>query len=333
MKTLNKIVLYGSALIFATSALSQTDRNFSMFYEEIPTLNPSAAGAMNEDIRIYTNYRRQWRNLGIDPYKTFQFSVDGKLHPRSNTDSYLGYGISAYSDHLPESSQINRINASLAAGLKVNDISYVSAGIGLAYGQMKYDNALLYSTQWNGLGFDNALPSGESAVRMQANYFDIGVGTYFRLQDNLNTFYAGVSALHLNKPNITYTNQHEALYSRFILQLGGSLLVSGSKLALEPNGILLNQGPNTVISIGNNFRYYLSSASTRLSLVANSSVHAGLFYRSRDGVFITLGYVYDMFSISGSWDISTSNLGPARAFELLLKAKIYFNKSTNRFRN
>ncbi len=72
------------SLLLSTIGFAQQDKHYSMWNENLSTLNAGATGVMNEDVRLLANYRMQWLTLSGLPFNSGTFSFDGKIKFNGN---------------------------------------------------------------------------------------------------------------------------------------------------------------------------------------------------------------------------------------------------------
>ena len=107
-------------VISVTACLGQTDRHYTMFYGNAVSYNPGAAGMFNGDGRAFSSYRNQWSSVTANPYKTINFSMDGKMLQEKIDKGVMGIGFTYYRDKAGDGSMINS-NFGLALSYAVEE--------------------------------------------------------------------------------------------------------------------------------------------------------------------------------------------------------------------
>ena len=79
-------------LLLFLGELSAQDIHASMFNRTSFNLNPALVGVFGGDLRILSNYRRQWKNVPVD-YTTFTAGIEHKFGVRQDRSSYFTGGL------------------------------------------------------------------------------------------------------------------------------------------------------------------------------------------------------------------------------------------------
>ncbi len=314
----NQIKLVGVSLLMSLS-LNAQDIHFSQFYANPLQQNPAMAGAVY-GMEASIIYKDQWRAIG-SPYKTFAASYDVRFEQKRNQSGYLAGGINLFSDHAGDSKmgQTNA-SASLAYLVRLNKYSRFGGGLQLGYLQRKVEyNGLSWGSQFDGLNYDPSLPNGETNFGpTSVGKFDMGMGLSWvynntggdiRVTDNHDlNFSAGVSLLHVNRPNIAFNSTEDKLPMRFVAHANGVISFQQTKMALVPGFLYQRQGKQQELYIGTLFRYLITQDSKYTGLKNASALYWGMYVRAKDAVTAKLIYEYAGWGIGLSYDINTSSL-------------------------
>lgn len=257
---------------------SGQDAHFSQFYASPLTLNPALAGTAAGTYRVAVNYRDQWRGALDNPLRTFSFAGDLNfaVSEDKNNPDLVGMGFLFYSDRVDQfdlnTNQVALIG-SFHKSLDQRDRKYIGIGLqmGLSQKSINYED-LTFQDQFNAIdGF--TLPSGELLPQNSLAYADFAVGLNYHAANSEKTKYdIGVSYAHFNGPNVSFyrndINPNPDLITENVLnsKLTAHFSASfrrGQKLDIQPRLLMLNQGPDTEINVGNNFKFMLDDRGTK----------------------------------------------------------------------
>lgn len=308
------VTLVFSSMLFWGSAYAQ-DMHFSQYLTSPLNLNPALTGVMNEDIRIASNYRNQWKSVSAEPYRTISVGVDGTLPPKRKTSDFFGLGLVVNSDKAGASQlSTNQANLSLSYNKMLSPYNggMLSMGFQGGVGQrsMTYD-ALTWDKQYNGVRYDPALSSGESPIGSSLVYLDLSfgvnwsqrIGKDFRLS-------TGASLWHINKPSISLSKiANDPLYMKVGFNaVGQYTLPSRPGTSIMPSIVYFQQGTQRLLNVGAAWRYRLVEQSRYTGWVSETALVAGIYYRLKDATFINLRIDYLDFSFGVNYDFNVSSL-------------------------
>jgi type IX secretion system PorP/SprF family membrane protein len=313
-----RLLILGLAGVVSFSSFSQ-DIHFSNMDYSPMTLNPGLAGA-NYDLQAISNYRTQWNAVpGAAPFSTIAVSADMRLNPNKRQRSgNIALGINFFNDQ----AGVNRISTnnvalSLAYHLFVGDKSTVGLGLQSGFGQRTLDAANgMWGSQYDGLTYNAALPSGENLGSPSFSFLDAGAGfvyTYgsdesrMRANDNVKVN-AGYAVFHVNRPNFSFTGGDDNLYMRHSIFANASIGVGSTNYAIEPGVYTQLQGPSAEILMGSDIRVLLKEGSKVTGNIQRTSVAMGVYYRNRDAVVSRIMFNYAGMAIGFSYDFNISSL-------------------------
>ena len=191
-------------------------------------------------------------------------------------------------------------------------------GIGLIYGHKEIDfSKLNFNEQFNGYGFNQNLPTGETALSNMKGYISTSAGLLYSFTTDNSSFDFGVSAFHLNKPKQTTTDDpNQYLAPRYVVH-GNYETYLTDQVILSTNGIYQTQAGAHYFSIGGALGYIINNDGQD-DLILNG----GLWYWSSNAVVPYVGFAYRNFQFGFTYDVTVSKLSQAaekpQTFELSL---------------
>lgn len=332
MKIHYKIVLQLLLAILMQLTVGAQDFHVSQ-YQALPHyFNPARTGiyfGQPADYRIYSDYRTQWRSLGMRPYATYYLAYDMPYKEK--------YGFGGYMIHNRNGvGGLNTIQFAPSAAYKITDEKAgphnlsVGAQLGIFY--RGFDpNHFTYDSQYSSdspTGFDPSLPSGENFEKTSLLKIDANMGVFYKYKKEAAKAapWIGFSVYHITKPNQSFSGLiKDRMSMRVVGEIGIDYIVN-EQLILFPSILYMNQAKAHELSLGTRCSYHIKD--TQYDLMG------GLNYRVKDAVVIQLGMKYDQHILTFSYDINTSYLGAYThgrgAFEVSLllsgqKGKPLFN--------
>jgi type IX secretion system PorP/SprF family membrane protein len=323
------IYLIAVMLISGAGAVAQ-DLHFSQYYENPSLVNPALTGSQYV-MRASVIYKDQWRSVTV-PYKTYGASYEMKFRA-SNWDrvdpfktktfkksfNKLSGGLSFYSDKAGDGNMgTNQINLSLATFIKAGEYSAVSVGLQGGLVQKKVDyTKFVFSNQYNGTGYDQALPNGEQYGSQSFSYPDFSAGFLWMYSkeekaigdNNQIKIDAGAAMFHINKPSQKFlVGTNEKLFSKYVIHGRAVIGIPHSNVGIAPSFICQVQGPTKEIIGGLMIKYYLKDDSKYTGYVKRSSIGFGASYRYKDAVMVSALVEVGQYAVGFSYDINTSSL-------------------------
>lgn len=249
-------------VILASSVRSQ-DINLSQYQSSPLNLNPALTGVMPHTSRVVLNYRSQWASfLGQDGFNTLSASYDKQLEV--GRDDYMGIGGVIYGDIAGEArlaTIFGGLSASYTKKLADNRSSsqHLTGGVNIGFGQRSINEGnLRWPSQFVGGRF-----VGGDGIQLEASsttFLDASAGLLWHYSFNNSAFHLGVSAAHLNEPEVSFLNQPEAKLARRLLGHVGAELELRDQLYLMPFGLYSSQGETSSILAGSTVRLLLESS-------------------------------------------------------------------------
>ena len=315
-KMMSRLALLVAALLVMYSSVRAQDPQFSQFYNAPLYLNPGFTGATQSN-RVILNHRLQWPNLP-QTFATYAFSWD-LYRPELRS----GFGALITTDKAG-SAALRRTTVSLNYAYKIqyDDKWVFTPGLYFGYGLSSIDiEKLLLGDQ---LEFDNGNPPTlDPAVAQLGNtsFFDFGAGGLMYTARH----WIGVSAFHLNRPNISLLQAESRLPVRWSVHGGTRIPLTGgfnptpTGAALVPYFQFKKQGSIEQLDVGMN--YHVPPVTMGLMYrgiplrsedsepPAGSTVAATSVNPSKDALVFILGLQITSVQFAYSFDFTLSNLG------------------------
>lgn len=308
------------------------DIHNSMFNRSPMNINPALTGIFAGDLRVTSNYRRQWVNVPV-AYKTFTTSLEYKLFPCSKKG---GFALGAYFNHDDAGDlalRTNQVGGSLSYLHAFSPKHFLSGGVQLggSFRNFNTDN-IRVDVQYDGDRYNGSLPHQETALlnnttEGNVNFLSFSGGLNYRYQNrdkdkvkknnkagNKRTRVdIGVAVYHFNQPSNNFRQGRSINGGTTDGQLNRRYSVYGiSSFKLLPDidvGFLISgqfQGPYQEVMIGGNGRFYLPKKKAR-----PTSLLFGLSYRVDDAIIPNINVDYRNFSFGFSYDINISRFDVA----------------------
>lgn len=277
-------------------------------YDHNPVLvNPGNVGRFKGDYRFHLNYRNQWKSVTV-PFSTISVSAEVKnIYRNLNIGGYLmhdveGDGKMRTIEFLP--------SASYTFKLSSDSVHLLRPGIQLGINSRSLNpSAFYFDSQWNGQKFDDNLPTNETFAADSRTNFTMGAGvTYEHQNGKRHRFIVGVGLFNLTRPNQSFFGANIHRKMRFNLYAQAEYQV-GFEWDILPSFRLSLQGKYRELTIGSQVRYILQD---RLGIYR--ALMAGIYMRTGDAMYLSVGMEYQNWWAGVSYDINTSSLHPASRF-------------------
>lgn len=286
-----------SLVITACAALAQNDVLLTHYFEAPSLCNPAATG-LSDMVRARVGSRLQWVGVENAP-KTFLGVADtpfkiGRQRFGGGMDivqesfglySTLGAGIQI-------SYKLKLLGGTLSLGLRPGVLSAKFRGSDVF---IPDDDDYHEDT-------DEAIPRSD----MSGTAFDLSAGVWYTRR----AFWAGISATHLNSPVVRFSADNTAGTEESVrdYEFGPErtlYLIAGGNIAVK--NTLFEVLPSAMLMTDFTFTRVLATARIRY----RKFLSAGLGYRQDDAVSLILGVEFRGFSLSYSYDWSTSAIARA----------------------
>jgi type IX secretion system PorP/SprF family membrane protein len=311
--------------LFMVSSIRAQDIHFSQFYSNPLNLNPAMTGVMNCEQRGIVNFRNQWAGvLGANAYNTGSASYDRRM--AVGQEDYFGVGGSLWSD-VAGASRFGTTQAKLSVSFskklggrrKVSHFLTVGADAGITQRRVSSNDLRWPSQVTNGV-FDPSAGTAEIIPNANFIYPDLSAGLlWFSTLGDRKSIYAGVAMSHLNRPNVSFLNRQESLYSKLTFHIGGEYPLN-NKISLRPDIVYLSQGPHSEINAGTSIRFKLGPTNFNSTDEIGQFFQAGIWYRlgskvpsglHSDAIILTTRFDFDQYGIGLSYDYNVSKLSQA----------------------
>jgi type IX secretion system PorP/SprF family membrane protein len=183
----------------------------------------------------------------------------------------------------------------------------IRPGINLGVNQRQINSeSLTFDNQYNGMKYDETLPTNENFVANSRTNLSTGIGAIIDWEINkkrkLNT---GVGFYNLNRPDQGFfgTKIRRDIRTNLHFRLDEQIK---KNLFLLPALNLSKQGKYTEFVLGSSIKYILKE-----HLGEYRAVYAGIWYRTKDAGFISVGMDYQNWFVGVSYDMNFSKLTQA----------------------
>lgn len=311
------------------------DLHFSQFNENPSLINPALTGV--NGIRASLNYKKQWKKVSPDQYRTFGASFEmrnGATKKKKEDDnfgsktkdqpkSFLGAGLSIYRDRAGDGRMgLMQNNLSIAGFVPLNEKSYFSMGVQASYMIRKIDNSLLvFPSQYVDGGYDPGKESGENFQTQSFGYLDLAAGALFTYNDEERGLkehrelrgHFGASVYHITRPKQKFLLKTDAVVELKYVAHGDLLFsIPNTHTAIMPSFIFQMQGSSMEIIAGGLFKYYQSNDTKYTGYMKRNALCGGVYFRAFDAVIIQgLLEWQEQFALGLSYDLNISKLSQA----------------------
>lgn len=283
------------------------DPHFSQFFTSPLTLSPAFTGKFNGNFRATSNYRNQWPTIN-KAFTTKTVSVDFHILPKKIADNDTwGLGVMAYNDNNADGAiNLNYLSLSTAyhKGLDEEGFQQIGIGMQLTYANMMINTAnLQFEDQITTNGFTNVTNEIFNGATLNNNYYDLNAGfLYTGSTNDFNSYYAGVSLYHTNKPTQQFNGALFELNTRTNIHMGGSFPINlNNTIKLNYSGIYTFQGGASETVIGGALEFNFGN--TEEDAI---SLYTGSWLRLNDAIIPYVGLEYNGFRLGASYDVNTS---------------------------
>lgn len=295
-------------LLIITNAAQSQDLHFSQFFEAPLLRNPSLAGIFTGDVRVQMVYRNQWNSFA-NAYKTGSFNAEYKA-PIGKGNDFVTIGMQILYDRagtvaLTTTNVLPALN--YHKSLNSNKTTYLSVGFMGGLVEKNIDvSKMTTNSQYDGVGYNPGLASGEAFFVPKYDYFDASVGASFNAAfgaNYQNTYYLGLAYHHLNRPkNSFYRNATAALNPKYVASAGMKFAID-EQTYFTLQGDYSNQGSFNEVVAGALYSMKIGEPDA-----PNYTIHAGAFMRWKDALIPVIKLDYNPFSFALSYDVNVSQL-------------------------
>ncbi|MDQ3142900.1 MAG: PorP/SprF family type IX secretion system membrane protein [Bacteroidota bacterium] len=296
-------------ILLSLSGINAQDVHFSQFDHHHQSVNPALSGYFDGDHRLTMNYRNQWLSVPV-PYMTVGLYFDSRLTLKGRPGR-IGWGIGMDYDQVGDSHlSMAKLAGSINYGHVFANKHMVSLGITPGVAQRRLNNSKLrWDEQWTGDRYDPSLSSKENYDATGKFFLDLGAGLSYHFMQTSRTYLTlGGSIFHLNKPDQTFYGQGASAVELPYRYVGQGTISIGMGDFMDL--ILLAQYQQQLDyseSVGNALlNFYLNrKPGSKLNMIAGFGV------RLDDAMIPRLGFEWNNWMISGSYDLNTSSFKTA----------------------
>ena len=296
-------------LILGINTLKGQDIHFSMYDFAPLALNPGETGYFEGDWRGTVNYRQQWKSLG-DPFQTVAAAYDQNLYFLPGQFSAGLFFVNDQSGSIGLNH--NRVYLSLAYKKQtaVWDYSF-GAQMGLIIKSFKLDGTTFPEQYNDNIGaFDPNLPLSEQGLGNQRTYFDMNIGGVVTRKFKTASVKFGLSAVHLNSPDVSFFKNKEKLPPRINSYVQVNKDINATYF-VRPMLIVATQNKAQEILLGGDIGMYTGSERNSVKeIYVGVDVRDG-FNRNGDAFIASMGLSWSDFRFGLSYDVNYSSLDKA----------------------
>jgi type IX secretion system PorP/SprF family membrane protein len=295
-------------VLCAFEAFAQ-DKHFSQFYNTPILLNPAQSGFIDQDFRLQTIYRSQWRQIG-SPFKTFGAAADMNI-PLTDRQK-VGVGLVFYRDQMSDIITNNTVllSASFIQTLDHAQRHKIAIGFQGGYVNKFIDYSKLYfENQISDYEVNKEISSGESFGRDQIGYASMNSGLAYSFQVNKKLeIHSGVSGFNLLSPkedfveNTSSGETNNRLKGR-LLVMGGAKYQFHPRWFIAPEVLFTTQQRALDINAGTGVGYLLNPDPAQ-----NIVLMGGAWYRWNDAIIGMVGMSYKKTTFMFTYDKIISSL-------------------------
>ncbi len=335
--------------LFPLACFSQ-DIHFSQYSFNNQQLNP-AFTAVYKTIQVTVQHKEQWRV--VNAFRTSAASIEMKFGHREwekmerMTGAFkkrlmkgLAGGLSFFSDNAADATmRTTQVNFNLAYHTRLNEKNILSMGLMSGVCQRSiFPDKLRWNNQYTAGVFNSMLSSGELFSTTSRTHADLGGGLLWSYGDgdkymssnDQKHFHAGVSLIHINRPEISFlTIASEKLYWKWSAHAGGLFGIKNTPLSIAPSVFFMSQGPQTELTPGLGVKYQFKETSKYTGYVKGSAMTLGCYYRNRDAVIPYFTLEMDKYSLGISYDTNISALTNATGGRGGIEISLRFNSPSS----
>ena len=292
--------------ISCTYVLNAQDFHLSQYDAAHLYMNPATTGMFRGDpggYRVESDYRSQWRSLGMKPFTTAYIGFDMPLQKFDNKWGVGGFLV----DNHAGPGRFNTLQVMGSGAYNIMHEShehYLTTGIqmGIVYKSLNPAD-YSYDEQYDASSntFNTSLDDGESFDRYNKVGFDAAIGVYYRYGTLSQNYHptAAFSIQHVSMPNESMTGTKSRLPMRFNFMTSCEMQLKPDFM-LEPRFLYMNQRRAWEANIGA-LGYYK---------IKNSTLDAvfGVDYRHKDALIAHVGFRQGKNIFRFSYDINIAGV-------------------------
>lgn len=283
------------------------DIHFSQFYMNPVYLNPALTGNFEGDWRFSANQRSQWRSVSR-PFNTIAIAAEnreGLLLPGLYYAANLLHD--AAGDGNLRTTELN-ISTAYQLFIDLDSVHSVTPAFQIGFNHRSVDvSKLSFDTQFNGFYYDPSLPiyeTFETTSRLGLNFSVGAIYTYRKAKRKQIT--AGLGWFNLPQVKQSFYGNNLIKRDRRLVIHGKGTYELNYEWDIQPGVLMQFQGKYKEIVFGANARYLYKDKKGEFI-----APYAGLWFRNKDALYMTVGAYYNNWIAGISYDINVSQLLPA----------------------
>ena len=323
--------IFSIILVFFFGDLRAQVSDYTQYNQSTLFTNPSGIGTRSE-ARITAQYRGQEISAGVSRSGTVLTGV----YPLFNKEKSIrrgGLGFSFLRESTGENDNIvlQGIAAAYAYNLAINKSNYISFGMQGGYFQQKISmSGVTTGSQWTDLhGFNPDLPTGELFDKDRKGYLTLGTGLTFYKEDEFERQIAsfGLSAFHLNRPDVSFSEEAFSLDPTYSLQAYLALL-RNQNWHIGPEAIYTNAYGQHLFQSAVVARHYFNNQNP-FDMIKDGYIGFKGGYRNAHYAILGIELQQPGFQVGFSYDAGVSaNAVPGNAFEVTFTLRKLFKKNS-----
>ena len=324
-------ILSALAALTFTGILKAQTTDYTQYDKSTLMTNPAGVAARSE-ARITTQYRGLELVAG-DQATSMLLTGIYPLLSKDKGQRKGGIGLAFLRDvqGQNESIVVQGLSAAYAYNLSLTANQYLCFGMQGGYFQQKISTSdISTGNQWTNLGgYDPNAPTGESFDRERTGYMTLGAGLNWYKEDESERHTAsfGISAFHLNQPDISFTSAESKLTPQYKAQ-GYMALLKNQDWHI---------GPEVYYSYGFGLHFYQAGAVARkyfnnrnpFDMIKDGHIAFKAGYREAQYAIVGIALQQPGFDLGLSYDIGVGNEAiPGNAIEVTLSLRKLFKKKS-----
>lgn len=297
-------------IVLVAKNYSAQDLHFSQYILTPTFLNPGAAGTFIGDYRGLLNFKEQYSSFN-KAYQTYHGSYDMPI-TRNGRYKAMGAGINLFQDIAGDSkTKSTSVTLNLSQTIQFASYADLSLGISMGYTQYSANYAdLMWDAQWDGVTYDERLPTQEIFFGRNQGHFDFGAGLFYRYFDYDGFPYEiGLAVSHLTTPSIGVWDDQDELPMKITIHGKKEFELYNDRFALIPMFFAAKQRTAYEINGGMLVRYDVGLHSKYTGYYKNTTIYFGASYRWADAIVPQfLINLKEKYTLGLSYDVNISPL-------------------------
>lgn len=294
-------------VLFIFGKIYSQDAIFSQYFLIPETINTSFTGSL-QSAKLGVVHRSQWTNFGFKVNSNFAY-IDTWI---GKFNSGLGISILNHTENSTKYN-FNEVNLNYALSFQISEDWYLRPSISAGFGMKDYgfQNILLEDQININSGIFNMNTIDPILLNENRSFMDFSSSILFNNENS----WIGLTVKHLNKPNISMTDDGNTPLDIFV-SLHSSLMIPlyrlTNKRISDSNSLyfltnLMKQGRYSRVDIGSQY-VYDNKFSIGVVLASNPFKN-DLNSQILTSINVFAGFKWEGFRYGYSYDANTSNIG------------------------